>query len=251
MSLPPALMQLFGGGKPTTPAPAISSGAPKTGNPTDPGNQAALTNPEIQGSGSPLEAFKTLWDAPDPATIKAPASLVPVMNVDPTEILKKAKTVNFAASISPDKLELAAKGDSAALAHIINEAAQSAYAQGALASVEISKAGFRHMDTTMQNGYLAGEVRKQAIKQEFSKDLSPLLNDPAILPFINTLETQFSTKNPTATPLEIKQMASDYMVNMAGVIAKASGNTMTPNPAATRKTEDWDAFEKAVTGATN
>lgn len=251
MALPPALMQLFGGGKPTTPTPALPTGMARTGNPTDPGNPAALLNPEVQSSGSPLEAFKTLWDAPDPKTAPIPQSLIPTMNVDPAEILKKAKTVNFAAAISPDKLELAAKGDATALAHIINEAAQSAYAQGALASVEISKAGFRHMDTTMQNGYLAGEVRKQSIRQEFSKDLSPLLNDPAILPFINTLETQFSNKNPTATPLEIKQMASDYMVNMAGVIAKASGNTMTPNPAATRKSEDWDAFEKAVTGASN
>jgi hypothetical protein len=241
-------MQLFGGAKPAGPATPIQP--VQTGNPTDPGNPAALIDPSKQGAGSPLEQFKTLWEAPDPKTIPTPQSLIPTMNVDPAEIVKKAKTVNFGAAISPDKLELAAKGDAQALAHVINEAAQSAYAQGALAAVEISKAGFRHMDTTMQNGYLAGEVRKATIKNEFANDLSPILNNPALLPLVNMMETQFTAKYPNATPAEIKQMASDYMVGAAGEIAKAAGQTLAPSPAAPRKSEDWDAFEKSITGQT-
>lgn len=239
MALPAQLMQLFGGtikpaGPVATPTPTTA-----TGNPTNPGDPTALTNPAV--TSSPLDAFKTLWEAPKDAP--AATSLVPVMTADPKEVLAKARTVDFTAAISQEVMDKAMKGDAAAFRAVINEAAQSSYAQGALASLNISKSGFTQLEKVMESGYLAAEVRKQAIKAEMGRDNSPLLSNPAILPMINMVEQQLSKANPNATPLEIKSMASDYLTNFAGEIAKAGGNNIVPIPRAkVNKSEDWDAF---------
>ena len=91
-----------------------------------------------KGDASPLSEYKEIWKTPvNPHT--SPSTLVSSMTADPAKMLEAARTIDFTKGMDPTLLDNAAKGDSSALAQIINSTAQNSYAQGAQATVAIAK----------------------------------------------------------------------------------------------------------------
>jgi hypothetical protein len=254
-----SLMDIFNGFRGVTPAgPVAASGNPGATpnqnttipNGTTPQSDGSLPAIPAAGTGteSPLEGYKDLWTVDPKATAAVtPTSLVPTMNIDNAALMKAAQGLNFAAAIPQDIMEKAAKGDAVALAAAINHAAQASYAQGAAASIAISKKAFTDQATAFETKYVPELMRNQDITRELRNEVS-LFSNPAVAPMLSMLESQLKVKFPQATPVEIATHAKTYLSQFANEVITSSGGNVQQKvelEAARRqqpKEQDWEAL---------
>lgn len=225
-------------------APVAQPNAPQQ-NPTIP-NDNSPTNAK-PGEGSPVDKFKELWKI-DPAASAsgAPPTLVPPINLDPVKLKEMAEGVNFTSHIPPELLQKASQGDAAALAQVVNSAAQVGFSNAIMAAGEISRRSFDNAQNVLLNDVLPGQLRKADVAKEMAA-ANPVFNDPGIAPMVDILRDQFARKYPQATPAELATMAKEYLGGMAGKIATSSGMTVIANNegkqvSTGRKETDWLDF---------
>lgn len=250
-----AFRQGQNGGPPPEPTPTSTSTINENKTVPNPGGTqlsdgsiAAFPKTE-GGEKSPLENYADLW-APnkDNPTGNAKPTLTPALQVEPNKIMEVARTLDFTKGIDPELLTKATSGDGAALVALINGAAQNAYAQGALATTSIVRNAFTIQEDNFNTKVMPNILRQHSISNEVSK-LS-LSDNPATAPMLQMLESQFSSKYPTASPAEIRRHAETYLSGMAEEIVKGQGGTILPKDNSTgdpfgmpkQKEEDWERF---------
>lgn len=244
------MQSLFG----TTPAvaaptPPANPGPGNTQNNTGPAPGTA-SSPQTDNNGvvpkteeakAPLSDFKEIWQndpkATPPETVEALFA-----NFDPAKVQESAGKVDFSKSITPDVLAKVSKGGeegTAAFLQALNTVAQSVYGNAAIASVEMMKKAL----SGAQNVYdkrLTSEVKKIATRDSVLAE-DPRLNNSALQPVVEALQSQFILKNPNATPSEIKQQITNYF-DEVGIMFAPKPVEPKGGSKNVRKEEDWSVF---------
>lgn len=211
---------------------------PAVGNATVPG---AGTNPAIPGTPSgvgaippvpeagksPLDNFAELFKV-DPAA-KGPTPLTPSMALDPAKLSELSKGLDFTQGMDPAKLALAGKGDTAALAELINSAGQLGFAHSARATAGLVERAIEQHSTALINEHLPRMIRENAVKTATKSDLT---SNPAVAPVVDMLTTALQSKHPTATPEQIKAHVDTWMTGVAQAVVQQNGGMIAPIPAA-------------------
>lgn len=243
MSVMDIFRNVLGTSTPTpTPAPAVQA---TPGNiPVNPSATAATTDLSAQQK-SPLEVNKDLWKA-TPIDPKAPPKKDSLFaNVKPEDLLKAAQNVDFNAIIPPEiSARIKAGGEDGLVAaqQAQNLIAQNVYAQSTMATTKIVDAALKEQKE-MFKAELPGLIKSLNVRSSFVEE-NPALNDPVLLPLVNSVQKQLQVKNPTATPQELKLMTSDILEAMADKIVEQKASR-SPEPKAkrgAREPEDWDAL---------
>lgn len=198
-----------------------------------------------EGDKSPLDGYAKLWETAD--TDGKPLSLTTPINADPAKLLAAAKTVDFTKAISPELLEKASKGDAASLSELVNQAAQTGYAQSALATTKILEAALNQQATKFQNEVMPEILRRHSIGRDLRTE-NPIFDNPALKPMLSELETQLAIKYPNASAAEVSSHAKTILTGMAEDIIKQSGRTVTDTtgggggtPKASGEVFDWES----------
>ena len=217
---------------PTTPEPATT---PASTNPASasPTQQAAPAE-----TLSPMDGFKDLWNTPANQGVDTTLPANMFSGVDPTKMLEAARKVDFSKSIPPEVIaKITAGGPEAAqaFASALNDVSQRSYAQSSFAATKIVEQALAKFEEGMNNR-LPNQMKQLQVADSL-RESNPALNHPAAAPIVQALQTQFTAKFPNASATEIRQMATDYLNQFAGIINPAK-------PAATtaQTEEDWDGF---------
>lgn len=185
----------------------------------------------------PMDHFKDLWNttANQEVDTTLPANMF--AGVDPTKMLAAARKVDFSKSIPPEVLsKITAGGPEAAqaFAQALNDVSQRSYAQSSFAATKIVEQALAKFEEGMNNR-LPNQMKSLQVADSL-RESNPALNHPAAAPIVQALQAQFTTKFPNASATEIRQMATDYLTQFAGLV--------TPKPAAPAvpASENWDSF---------
>lgn len=209
-------------------APAAPTVAGNTTVPNKETIQSDGTGPKAipaagKGDESPLAGYEKLWEHAE--TDGKPISLVVPLEADPAKLLAAAKTVDFTKAMNPELLEKASKGDSAALGQLVNEAAQTGYAQSALATTKIVEAALAKQADIFKTSVMPAILRNHNIGNELGDN--PLFDNPAVKPLLDGLKNQLSIKYKDATPTQIKQHAEKILTELATAHLTSTGKTIT------------------------
>lgn len=226
---------------------------PSKGNPLVPGNATPQSTGSLTaipaaatGDASPLEGFKDLW-LNDP-NAKKPASLEVSIPVDQVKIMEAARKYDFTKAISPETMVKLSKGDPAAIADAINQAAQAAFAQASGSTARIVEGALNRQAEVFNNEVLPAALKKHAVASSLRTE-SPIFNDPAVTPLLSMVEAQLQNKYPQASAQEITTKAREYLLATSGAIMGTSDTQMVvdkptagaKNPLS-RKDQDWGVF---------
>lgn len=224
--------RIFGSPTPApteTPAQAPASTTPPAGTPT----QQALAAENV----SPMDAYTELWQTPTNQGVDTTLPANMFAGVDPNKMLESARKMDFAKSIPPEVLsKITAGGPEAAqaFAQALNDVSQQSYARSSFAATKIVENALAKFEEGMNNR-LPNQMKRLQVSESL-RESNPALNHPAAAPIVEALQVQFTTKFPNASATEIRQMATDYLTQFAGLAL--------PKPAAPAipVSEDWDGF---------
>lgn len=234
------------GSKPATP-PAAPTAAPGVTPNQTPSTPPANTDSAVPQDNKvapapppPLADFTKLWETPvaDPKAPAPPKSFLE--NVTAENIAKAAGAVDFSKIVSQDLVaDITAGGEKGvqALLKALNGVAQDVYAKSATASTTILKKALEEHRGFIEDD-LPTKIRESSIRGS-AKARNPILDNPALRPLTNALETQFATQYPEATADQVAEMVEDYWHKTSKFLTAAS----TPTPTKTTRGEpDWDEF---------
>lgn len=274
MTMFPSIRELFGipaPAAPPSPAQAAASSVANSQNATGGGSPGQIdsnatvpnaTTPQSDGKGavafpsagqgaaSPLENYKDIWQTPANPN-SSPSTLIPAMTVDAAKMLEGARSIDFTKGMDQDLLTKAASGDASALAQVINTAMQNGYAQGATASVAITKQALTEQANIFATKYAPDMLRRSDISSHVAETI-PLSQDPAFAPVVTALTTQLTNKFPTASTAEISSHVENYLQDFSKRIVESKGGrissaediaTASGGPGGLRRGEqDWSKF---------
>jgi len=234
-----------GTGNPAS-TPANNQTIPNSTTPQSDGSVGAIPVAG-QGNQSPLEGFAKLWDTPAAGVKPDPAltGLAPDLSFKPEDLMTAARGINFVDKIPQELLTKAGQGDSAALAQVINTAAQNGFAQSAGATARIVADVVKKQNDNFQNVILPKIFKDYEAGNAVRSAAPTLASNPAAAPMIAMLENQFRSTYPTATPDQIRQHAANYLDGFTNEYVKANGGTIVPKP----NTEVADPFAPKSRGA--
>lgn len=245
MSFMQSVSNIFG----TSSAPAPSPAAPTPPSPanTDPNLTATQQVPVLEKTEvSPLDSFKTLWDAPtiDPKNPPTPDQTRPDVifgNLSHEQMLKSARGVNFLNGVPEDLFtKITAGGTEAipALKSLLNDLAQRAYAQASYAGAHIAGKGLAAYDAGLDSrlpSTITSLTTASAVR-----DSLPKFNHPAVAPLLDATVAKLQQQYPGGTKEEYIAKAKEYLTAVSGLLA---GNVepVPKNPQAVKDGE-WDKF---------
>lgn len=171
---------------------------------------------------SPLDNFKQLWQTNETEAGK-PKTYV---TVDPAKLAEATGKLNFAAGLKPEQLQaITAGGEQAvtAFSQALNTVAQQVFQVAMLGSGKL-------MEQAIQNSRsdLISEIPahlRHHLSMSQMQDKFPAISHPAVRPLVEVLQAQFGSQHPDASPAELQKMATDYLVNVTGIL---SGKSDTP-----------------------
>lgn len=223
--------RLFGANsEPATPAPATAA-ATQTAPAASPATPAAPVE-----NLSPMDTFKDLWNTPANQGVDTTLPANMFAGVDPTKMLEAARKVDFSKSIPPEVIaKITAGGPEAAqaFAQALNDVSQRSYAQSSFAATKIVEQALSKFEEGMNNR-LPGTMKKLQVSESL-RESNPALSHPAAAPIVQALQNQFTTQFPNASAAEIRQMATDYLTQFAGLVTPKTTTATTPE-------EDWGGF---------
>jgi hypothetical protein len=222
-----SVMSIFGGAPKATGTPDINPTVPNKDTPLSDGKGPKAIPAVKEGEASPLDGYAKLWEHAD--TDGKPISLNVPLEADPAKLLAAAKTVDFTKAMNPELLDKASKGDSAALGQLVNEAAQTGYAQSALATTKIVEAALAKQADMFKTSVMPEILRRHNIGNELGDN--PLFDNPAVKPLLDGLKNQLAIKYKDATPAQIKEHAEKILTEMATSHLKSSGKTVSDGAA--------------------
>jgi len=163
-----------------------------------------------KGTESPLDKFSDVFKI-DPSEGEAP-----IFNIDPVKLTEQAQKTNFINSIPPEALVEMAKGGEegvkAALS-IINNVAQSGYAQSTLVSAKLVEHALKQQRQQFEDVVIP-QMMRQMSAQHALADTNPALSHPAIAPVVSAVRDQLAKQHPDASPKEISAMAQDLFLHL-------------------------------------
>ena len=224
-------------------ASSIFGSPPPAAAPAQAAQNTQTAQPQVETPPpAPLDPFKELWQ--NPTTPNGPDTTRPgaiFQGADPGKMLEAARKVDFSNSVTEDMMaKIAAGGPEATktLLQAMNSMAQAAYAQGAYASTQMIERGLGRYDEGL-NSRLPSQIKRHNVS-EAVRESNPALSHPAVQPVVMLLESQFTTKFPTASPAQIREHVENYLTSMGRLItdkgAKISGGTQGT------KDDDWGDF---------
>lgn len=228
--------------------PATPAAAPVNANPTVPSattvpaastennNTAAGASAQLEGTVSPMDKFKDLWEPIKDAAPNEPFKL----NSDPAKLMELAKGVDFTKVMTPELQKRIQAGGSDAMAAMVemnNAMSQMVFGQSAHATAKIVENALQAQEKRFQE--LLPSIIKQHSIRDTLKAENPLMSDPAMAPMVDALQQQFTRKYPQASIAEIQQHVSDYLDGAASRIQGLKPPVASPN---TRLETDWSKF---------
>ena len=213
---------------PGTAAQAVNNSPPAATQPTTP----------VQ----PLDSFQKLF-TPE-ATDGKPTNWSTSFNPDRKAVVDASSTVNFMAGIPEDLLAKASKGDSTALADVVNKAAQAGLAQNTLNTAELINQALQRQADNFKNNVLPEVLKNNGVATATNAQLA-VLSNPALAPVAEMIKQQLMIKQPTASATQIAEQVTSYMSGMAETVAQGLGKTLVDAKSETAKLNaetDWDAY---------
>lgn len=247
-----AMQTLFGGNPapvanaPTNPMQTANPGSPLPGtvanNATAPnGVIPSATVPDPNAAPvSPLDAFKDLWNNPVTPPGEEPNKSM-FGNMDPNKVLESARRVDFVKGMPAELLVRIEKGGPdamVALSQAMNHTGQTVYGNSAIATTKIVEQALAKQQTDFL-AQLPSLVRKFSANENLRTE-NPILNNPAVQPFVGALTEQLSRKSPNASAAEIQAQVMSYL--------GAFGETFAAKPKETAESKsanaatDWSRF---------
>jgi organic radical activating enzyme len=219
----PSLSSLFAPKAPQAPA------APQPQQPTGvPGSTLQQPNPNSGDpqppAPSPLEQYKDLWKTNDTQG-QQPADpfAAPLFNTDMNKLRDAVQKTDFTAGVPQDVMQKVMQGgDPQSLMALINHVAQQ--------SLSMSL----QLNTTLQEqaGQTLGKRFSEAIPTKISEyqlknqaPTNPILSNPAAEPMLQMARNQFRMQHPDKSPMEINQLAEQYLTDFATSLAGGKGPT--------------------------
>lgn len=241
-----SLFDNFKSASPVTQQAASASGAPVSANqnPTVPNATNTVvtgaTNADgtsvVAATASPLDQFKDLWQP----TPNANSTEAFSFNSDPTKLMDAAKSVDFTKVLTPDlqkRVQAGGLDGQNAMIEAMNSVAQMTFAQSSHASAKIVESAVASVEKRFQD--MLPSLIKQHTVSDSLRTNNPLMNNPAMAPMVQALQTQFTQKYPQATVTEIQAFVNDYLNGAADMIADGRPKPVVP---AKRGEQDWSKF---------
>lgn len=168
-----------------------------------------------QGEKSPFEDFNKLWETPKP--VEGAIQDAPIkFTIDPTKVMNSAKQIDFTKTVTPallEKVNAGGEGAMQAMLQVVNEIAQTSFAQAMMANTKVLESGLEstHQRTART---IPDAVRKVTVGNTL-RESNPLFNNPATAPILQMLESQLLTQFPNASAAEISNHAQKYLSTFA------------------------------------
>lgn len=220
------------------PAPTPAAQVPGAPVPPTSGPAAGTQQQAFQQSGTlppkeqaPLAEFADIWNTPVQEGGVPPSLDDPYLRIDEAKVQELVNGMNFAQP-TPQQQELFAKamqGDVNAFAEILNGVAREVYFQAALNAAQVSERVARIGVERLRDN-IPKQVRSISSSETLYKT-NPLLNNPALRPMVNAVQSQFQLKHPTASPSELAEMTNKYFQDSAHLFAPtafAEANSNSP-----------------------
>lgn len=187
-------------------------------------------------AASPMDKFKDLWET----DANSQQQQEPLLKSDPQALMQAAQSVDFLKVITPElqaKIQAGGAEGMQAMTQAMNEVARMTFAQSAHATSSIVEQALAKQQERFK------EMLPTLIKQHQANDTlrssNPLMNDPAMAPMVEALQSQFSRKFPQATVAEINNYVNEYL---NGAADKISGLRPQPTNTNKRTEQDWSNF---------
>lgn len=196
-----------------------------------------ITSP-VAKSG--LDQFAELFNTVPPKDGEGPQ---PLFNVSIEKIRENAAKQNFAANMTPERIQKMAAGGAEGVAEmmaVINEVAQNAYAHSTLTATRLiegglEKGGYAKLDDVKSN------IRQSAVDVTL-RDSNPIFSHPATAPILETMKSNLLQKFPNASPTEIAAMANQYLTEFIGAAQAPQVAAQAATKAKATAGEDWSNF---------
>lgn len=185
----------------------------------------------------PLAEFKDLWEPPktDPNAPNGNAS-----ELTPEKMMEAASKVDFTRLIPQESLaKITAGGAEAAqaLAEIVNKVAQGAYGQSAVVAQKMVEKAVAQEREALQNS-LPTMMKRHTLNDPGN---NPALQNPAVAPILQAIQTQLVEKYPTRSTSEIEDMAKKVLVGAAELVVPPQ---KTPGTETQDDGTDWEQWIK-------
>lgn len=255
MALGGKIMELFGrnhdGSQPApmqptsaTPASVVANATVPGGEGKSDGNGPAAFPKAGEGSQSPMENFKDLWQTSDKdGALKSP---VPNLQADPKKLAEASRNIDFMAMVDAGTIAKASAGDQQAMMQVVNQVGQAGIAQAAAIATEITRSAITEL-TKNNETFLAESLRRNTVSTELRSDPSQaaLFENPAVAPMLKMVEDRMVSKYPQASAAQVNQMAKDYLTEFVDLAAMAQGREVRLPPKESRLKKpdlDWDKW---------
>ncbi len=222
-----SIMNMFKPAAPAAPAAAPTTpgnippgtGTPASGTPGTAPN-GSVPDGTLNADGTPKDTtpfaeFKDLWqDKPADPNAPTPDSSV-FGKIDPQKFMEAAGKIDFSKVVTPEMLaaiQAGGEAGTAAFAQAMNKVAQTTYAQSAFATTKIVEQALAKSKESFLAD-LPNHIKKQTVTDSLRTE-NPVLNNPAVAPLIEAMESRFAVKYPNATAPEITQMARNYIAEI-------------------------------------
>ncbi|MND22529.1 hypothetical protein D3C81_909560 [compost metagenome] len=225
-----SIMDIFRGKNPEQPSPAPQGSQQMVQTEQAPNGQQNQPNP-TGATGEPdapsLDKFKDLFTPLTAEQLAQNQDFNPdtmFASLEPTKIREAVGQIDFTKSISADDLAAISAGGNeavAAFARAMNGVAQTTMAQGLLGSAELVKQAMKQANSGLDSR-LGKAARQQMVQEALYKE-NPALRHPGAKPIVDALQQSLAVKNPTATPQELQEAASEYLNQFAAMIAGKGG----------------------------
>lgn len=218
----------------TTPTNNPAKNAPIAGGE---GSAGTAPNSVIPAGGKepPLAAHKDLW-APIPEDTDAPK---PVTMPTSREIMDATAKVDFKQVLDPALIaavKAGGEGSDAALAQLINQAAQAGYGQSVIAAQKLVENAVQQK-TEEFNASIPALLKKQTATEQLLKS-NPGFSNPAVAPVVTMIANQLQAKYPKASSEELVSMAKEVLTGTAEVINPPP----VQKPPKSAQQEDWSLY---------
>ena len=185
---------------------------------------------------SPLDQFSNLWEPVENKDgNETPAAL------DSAKLQEVISKADFSSALSPENLaKIAAGGEEAttAFAESMNSVAQQVLFQATLAANKMTEQAVEQA-MAKQASSIPEILKKQMLSNTLA-DSNPVYSNPAIKPVLEAVTSQLAAKHPNATPIELAEMAQNFVSVM--------GEALAPKPPAGTNNQtqqedfDWSKF---------
>lgn len=216
-SPPPAnLTGAQGGGQPNNTNMTFGNqpngaNAPNPNPATLPGNAPtgpnANTPPEPP---DPFDKYKGMFDT------KANTDVAPNFTLDEKMLGEAAGHQDFLRGISPDLVQKATSGDTAALMQMMNEVGRNAYKSSLSHGGRLTESFVGAREGYQDRGFskkVRGEMTVSALTQ------TPNFKNPVVREQLTRIANDLQVQHPDAAPGEIADMAKDYITQLSHAIS--------------------------------